>query len=287
MKRTQFANIPFSKAAEVRRFRQARGRPLQTLAPVHPNVGMEMEYRRALYKTIEAMNTSVIHFLSAAYKQNEPAIAQDELPADALKRVIRRLTRRWTTNFDKASEELAAYFSQSISQRSDKQLEAILRKGGFSVKFRKTRAMNDVMKAAINENVSLIKTIPARYFSAIEGAVMRSVATGRDLAPLTAFLEREYGVTRRRAALIARDQNNKTTATMTRVRQVELGITEAIWVHSAGGREPRPTHVAAGARQQRYDVTKGWLDPAVGKYIFPGELINCRCVSKSVIPGFS
>jgi len=38
---------------------------------------------------------------------------------------------------------------------------------------------------------------------------------------------------------------------------------------------------------KKYDVAKGMWDPAVREYIFPGQLINCRCFSRSVIPGFN
>jgi hypothetical protein len=38
---------------------------------------------------------------------------------------------------------------------------------------------------------------------------------------------------------------------------------------------------------KKYDVNKGMWDPAVNRYIFPGEEINCRCSSRSIIPGFS
>jgi hypothetical protein len=38
---------------------------------------------------------------------------------------------------------------------------------------------------------------------------------------------------------------------------------------------------------KKYDVEKGMYDPAVGKFVFPGELPNCRCLSRSVIPGLS
>jgi uncharacterized protein with gpF-like domain len=117
--------------------------------------------------------------------------------------------------------------------------------------------------------------------------VMRSVQTGRDLGRLAKDLQKQFGVTKRRAALIARDQNNKATASMTRVRQVQLGITEAIWVHSGAGKHPRPTHVKAGRDSVRYDVSKGWFDPDAKQWIWPGILVNCRCVSKPVIKGFS
>ena len=149
-----------------------------------------------------------------------------------------------------------------------------------------TPATRDIMQATINQQVSLIKSIPSRYFTQIEGIVMRSVQIGRDLGQLTTDLQDQFGITKRRAAFIARDQNNKATASMNRARQDEIGVTEAIWVHSGGGKHPRPTHLKAGREKTRYDIKEGWLDPALGRHIFPGEEPNCRCVSKSIIPGF-
>ena len=86
------------------------------------------------------------------------------------------------------------------------------------------------------------------------------------------------------AALIARDQNNKATATITRARQEDLGITHAYWIHSNGGKKPRPSHVKAGQEKTVYEVSKGWFDPDEGEYIWPGMLINCRCVCKAILP---
>jgi uncharacterized protein with gpF-like domain len=77
---------------------------------------------------------------------------------------------------------------------------------------------------------------------------MRSVQSGRDLVQLTKDMQEQFGVTHRRAAFIARDQNNNATAAMTRARQDELRLNEAIWVHSGAGKHPRPTHVAMQAR---------------------------------------
>jgi uncharacterized protein with gpF-like domain len=89
------------------------------------------------------------------------------------------------------------------------------------------------------------------------------------------------------AALIARDQNNKATAVFVRVRQKQAGITKAMWLHSHGGKEPRKTHLANDGKL--YDPAKGWFDPdpKVRRHIYPGELINCRCSSITVVPGFS
>jgi SPP1 gp7 family putative phage head morphogenesis protein len=257
----------------------------KVLTPVRPNVGIEVAYRKKLQALIVEMDNSVVYWLRAAYRANEPVMAQDRTPADELRDAIRKLAKRWQKNFDEAAPALAEYFAQAVADRSGGALMAILKKAGFTVKFKMTRAMRDVMAATVGQQVSLIKSIPSRYFTNIEGLVMRSVQTGRDLGQLTKDLQEQFGVTHRRAAFIARDQNNKATASMTRARQDELGLNEAIWVHSGGGKHPRPTHVAMHGK--KYDVNKGMWDSAVNRWIFPGEEINCRCISRSIIPGFS
>jgi uncharacterized protein with gpF-like domain len=259
-----------------------------TLRAVHPNAGIEAAYRKRLLSLVDKMNDSVVYWLKSAYRNNEPIIAQDDaLPSSALRAAVRKLARRWQKQFDELAPSLADYFSQAVAERSDGSLRAMLRKGGFSVKFKMTPPQRDIIKATVNQNVSLIKSIPSQYFTNIEGMVMRSVQTGRDLGQLTKDLQAEFGVTKRRAAGIAHDQNNKATAALNRSRQVEIGVTEAIWMHSGGGKHPRPSHLKAGRDGVRYDIKKGWFDPDVKKFILPGELINCRCVSRAVIPGFN
>lgn len=257
------------------------------LPPVRPNIGIQAAYRRKLDALIEEMADSVDYWLKSSYRNNEPRIAQDELPASALKAAIRKLTARWTKRFNEAAPKLAEYYATAIEKRSSAALRSILKEAGFTVEFKMTPAMQDIFRATVQSNVELIKSIPAQYLTQVQGSVMRSVQTGRDLGALSKDLQEHFGVTKRRAAFIARSQNNLATASMTRARQTELGITEAIWMHSGGGKHPRPSHLAAGKSKTKYDVKVGWYDPAVGKNIFPGELPNCRCVSRAVVKGFS
>ena len=200
---------------------------------------------------------------------------------------MRKLSRRWLKRFDTMADLLADYFAQSVSARTDAQLKRILKDGGFAVEFKMSRAQRDVLNATVQENVSLIRSIPRQYLTQVEGIVSRSVQTGRDMKALSDDLQKAFGVTKRRAAIISRDQSNKATAMLTRARHLELGITENVWVHSRGGKVPRPTHVKAGLDGVRFDVAKGWYDPAVGEYVWPGTLINCRCVGRPVIKALS
>ena len=253
------------------------------LKPVRPNAGIEANYRRRLIALIDHMNASVIYWVGAAYKANAP-IALDASPAMELRSTMRKLTRRWQAKFDKGADRLGAWFAQKNKDYSDGSLQKILKDAGFTVEFKMTSAMNDAYQAVIGENVKLIESIASQHLAKVEVLVMQSVQQGRDLGALTESLTKQFGVTKRRAALIARDQNNKATATITRTRQLGLGITQAKWRHSSAGKEPRPEHVHFDG--QLYDVAKGMYSKVDDEYVWPGTAINCRCSSAPVIPGF-
>lgn len=248
----------------------------------HANRGVQAAYRKRLDRLVDEMQRSIVYWIKATYRANTPELAQDESPAAALSKMMRNLARQWQRKFDQASRPVATRFADDSMSAADISLRDALRQKGFSVQFGMTRAANDVFQATVAENVGLIKSIASEHLQEVQGLVMRSVTQGRDLSDLSKDLEKRYAVTKRRAALIARDQNNKATATITRVRQQGLGIKQAKWMHSRGGKKPRQSHVEANG--QLYDVDKGmYID---GAWIRPGELINCRCVAQSVIPGF-
>ncbi|MDR3534015.1 MAG: phage minor head protein [Rhodopila sp.] len=253
------------------------------LAPVRPNLGVEFAYQRELDKLVDRMNEHVQAVVLGVYGMNPPKLAADESSPSALRAAISRLAREWSGRFDAFAKTVGRRFSVGAIGSADRSFAASLREAGFTVQFKMTPAASEIMQATIAEQVNLIKSIPAEYLTAVQGSVMRSVTTGRDLGGLSNDLQQQFGVTKRRAATIARDQNAKATASITRARQQELGIVEAIWLHSAGGKTPRPTHV--GNNGKRYTISEGWFDPAAGKRIWPGQEVNCRCVSKSVIPG--
>lgn len=257
----------------------ARRRPIKpngrVLPPVHPNAGIRASYKRRLDRLIADMAASVEYWLKAAYRANAPKMAMDATPATELQKAIDKLSKGWTKRIDDMAPELAAYFATAVTKRSDAALKAILREAGITVRFRMTTGMRDVFEATVQENVGLIKSIPQQYLGEVQGLVMRSVAAGRDLKFLTRELRTRYGITQRRAAFIALDQNNKATSALQRARQTELGIEQGVWMHSHAGKEPRPTHLANDGKV--FSITEGWYDPdpKVRRRIWPGELINC------------
>jgi uncharacterized protein with gpF-like domain len=263
--------------------------------PVHvpatrPNAGIEVAYRKRLLAALAAMEKNVLRTVSLLYADDPPELAQDESPAAALAAAMVELRRRWDREFSTIANTWGRRFTADATGHADRAFAAQLRKAGFTVKFTMSAKAQDVFTATLKEQVNLITSISAEAMTQLSSVVAQSVTTGRAVGDLAKALREQFGVERRRAATIARDQNSKATATITRVRQEELGITQARWSHSAGGKVPRPEHVAFSKGAHRgqnpgpiYDIAKGAL--LEGKWTWPGVEINCRCVSVSILPG--
>lgn len=256
------------------------------LRPIRPSAATRIAYQKRLDALIDEMNDSLQYWLKAAYRADVPAtvdLGEDALP---LQNAFDKLARRWLRRFDSLSDTLSLWFASSITGRTDRSLKADFRKAGFTVKFQQSPAMRAAFEAVVAENVALIRSIGAQHLEGVQVALSQSVAAGRDLSVLSDHLTKRVGVTKRRAALIARDQNNKATATMVRTRALENGITQARWQHSAGGKTPRPEHVKAGRDRMVYNIAEGHDFGNGEGTVWPGTAINCRCVAIPLIPGF-
>jgi SPP1 gp7 family putative phage head morphogenesis protein len=145
------------------------------------------------------------------------------------------------------------------------------------------KGMEEVGQAIINENVSLIKSIPSEYFDKISGAVMRSITSGNGLADLEPEIKKYSGQSDRRVSLLALDQTRKAYNTINKQRMQSVGVKKFEWIHSGGGQHPRISHMKLDGRVFSFDdlPLKGEEGFVNGQ--FPGQAINCRCTMVPVI----
>jgi uncharacterized protein with gpF-like domain len=246
---------------------------------VHANAGVAALYRRRLDTLIRLMHNSVLAGLSEAYAPSP--VAMDAKPSlNTLTKQLKRVGRRWIKRFNDSAPTIAEAYVKDAFKTTDSAMRAALKDAGWTVEFEMTPAMSEMYQATLTENIGLIRSIPAEYLQQVEGIAMRSYTAGRDLEQMVKALKALYPKASNRAVLIARDQSNKANGVVIRARRLELGISEAIWMHSHAGKVPRPDHVAANGR--RFKVAEGCL--ISGEFLQPGELINCRCTSRAVLP---
>lgn len=124
----------------------------------------------------------------------------------------------------------------------------------------------DLYQGWVTENVDLIKSIDARYFDGVRKTISEAVRTGRSTRDLQEALRKEYSLSRGRAELIARDQVAKLNSSVTKERQVRLGVKKYRWSTSLDSRV-RPKHVALEGK------VFAWDDPPSEGH--PGTPISC------------
>lgn len=261
---------------------RTNGRPI-VVDPVWPNAGVEVWYYTCLAEPIANAQIKLMAMIRSAWSDAPKLYAEDASPTSKLQQLLDKWAAQTIKAFDLTAKPLAIDFSGKAGKAAQISMMAQLKKAGFTVVFKPTPRSIQAYSAVAAENVALIKSIPRKWHEQIEQQVWDAVRKGGDLATLSDDLRKTYGSTLKRAALIARDQNAKAKATIERVRQMELGITRGIWMHSNAGKEPRPTHLAMDGKP--YDLAQGMWDSDENEHVHPGQLINCRCTMRPIIEG--
>jgi len=280
---------------------RAPGKRDIVLGAVVPNAQTAAAYRAELAKAIANMTASYEYWLRSKYRRAldtnmaagrlpDADRAQDaDLPgpsesAGDLFEELARLREHWEKHFHRMSAKLATQMLDVMYRDNAMSWNSKLKRAGFDIQLQLSPAQKLILKAKVPENVALIRSIQQDYHKDVEGIVSRNFLKGRDLSTMADEIKERGGVSTRRAALIARDQSNKATAQMNAARQQELGLNWATWIHSSAGKEPRHTHVKAGREQWIFDTQAGIdFGDSFGQ-VLPGEAINCRCHSRTIIP---
>lgn len=276
---------PLSKTRK--QWAEARGGATFKGSPLNPPVATEAKFKAALERMSTQMVDATEKALHRLYRADEApvSVAMDASFTSMASRLLRELGKRFTGLFTDRAGGLADYLAKGVQVSSAKQLGDSLKQvsGGVTLKTDVVSgAVADVTKAAVKQNVALIKSIPAKYFEQIEGAVMRSIQTGRGMADLQPEIQKIGNVTKDRAALIARDQTSKATTAINKARMNGLGIRKFEWLHSAGEKHPRELHItdfsAGGLNHGIFEINNPpIIDERTGERGLPGQLINCKC----------
>lgn len=145
--------------------------------------------------------------------------------------------------------------------------------------------IQNTIEAALQRNVSLIRGLTGDVAKRIETRLLDALTKGLANREIEKILSDEFGIARRRAKLIARDQAASFNGDLNRIRQQAMGVTEYVWSTSRDervrgnpdGRYPnaRPSHWDREGKRFKWSAP-----PSDGH---PGQPINCRCTARAVI----
>lgn len=251
--------------------------------PLNLPVGLEAEYAGALVRLVNQMTAQVERDVVKLFSALEET-GQDATPSAQARALADALSAKFQGLFDRRSKPLARKMVDRAAAESNSRVASSLRELSKGITLGRSMVPPDLSKtvtAAVSENVDLIRSISEKYLERIKGEVMRSVTTGEGVKTIQTFLEKEAGMTKRRAQNIALDQTRKVYNNVNAERMKSAGIKKFEWVHSSGGLKPREHHL----RQWPAGLNGGVfsfdalpiIDENTGETGIPGQAINCRC----------
>lgn len=272
------------------------------LKPLVPPMIIARKYAGDLLRLVSDM-VKDYWGLVGIYRDKRGQIVEDETWAiNDLDARLDKLDRKWRIRFEEFAQNNSPKMMEKILRMSDTQIKEVL-KDWFAEKrfmlFDKSIPvrLRQVMKASIQENVSLIKSMPSQYSERVRGAVYRAVAGGGTLKDLKVSLRKYAGMSARRAKLVASDQVNKAFTTISMHRMEEAGITKYMWVYTYASKIPRDYHKrkwdgVSGNKDGHPNGLNGFIfskgeQPVInektGERGLPGQLPYCRCKLAPVI----
>ena len=254
------------------RFRQQGaklGRP-QTL-PKNPEVVL----RNALNSISKDMVKAVVSEIVPLLKELEPEFVADTY-AETLQEAFDNLRERFEVA-TAAARALASEFTSRVDTSTRTRFINSIRESiGVDVnRIVVNEGIEDILVASTRKNVSLIKSIPEKYFDELERIVFDNTIRGSNADSMIDQIVKLNGSTENRARLIARDQTSKLNAALNQKRQQNLGVEEYVW-RTAGDSDVRDTHSKNNGKVFRWDSP-----PADTGH--PGEDPQCRCIPQAVI----
>ena len=137
--------------------------------------------------------------------------------------------------------------------------------------------LTDQLELFANQNAQLIRSLPNEELERVSQVIQRNLQEGKRYREISSDIQKSFGITRRRATLIARDQTTKLNSSLTKLRQQEIGVEEYIW-QTSGDERVRATHKAHDGKKFRWDSPPKNTG-------HPGQDINCRSNAIAVLDG--
>lgn len=232
---------------------------------------------RAIKRDIDAQIVPLVRSLAPEYVTDSATPTTDGW-GDIIAQAIRSLLAKWTDpRAQAAARSIADDFVQAVDGRAKRTL-------GIDV-YTGNQTLNDYLQAATLQNAQLIESIPTQYLAQVSNIVMGNMRAGLRPSAIVDTLQQQFGITQRRAKMIARDQTAKVNGEISSKRQQAAGYSYFRWVTSKDERV-RDRHQEIAEKVTRYG--KGiyrWDNPPLsdkGEPIIPGGDYSCRCTSQAV-----
>jgi len=198
------------------------------------------------------------------------AILRDRLSGDSFKIFAERIANNFITDIN-------TYNIQKMSKQF----------GSFGIDIMTNeKNVTDFLQASIAINVQLITSIKSQYLDRVESLVLNNMRLGLRPSSIESQLQEQFGITKSRAKMIARDQTSKAANGLAQKRMKASGIEFFQWITSKDERVRSSHRSIANKFTKHGPGIYRWDDLPLsdnGVHIAPGDDYQCRCIARPVL----
>lgn len=242
----------------------------------------EREYVRIVNSCMEAIRKDLdaeMEKVAKIARMNNDSFREDSFNdlLDAIEQAFNRITKRHSKFIDNLKEKLSVLAGLS-RKMSISEWKRVCKKT-LGIDILSDYYMGDfyslMMDEWVDRNVDLIKTVPANALSSMKDIARKGFLEGKTVTNVMKEIHEVYGMNKRHARFIARDQMAKLNSELTRMQQEDAGVTQYTWSDSGDGRV-RARHKELDGKVFRWDDPP-IVDKKTGRRCHPGQDYRCRC----------
>lgn len=178
---------------------------------------------------------------------------------------------------ERGAQETALRVSEWNAGELNKQVQRVAKVNIYD----DSTGLGEHLDLFVSDNVKLIKSVAFGQLNDLKGVVTRGARAGLHHTEVAKQIAQQFGVTKRRAAVIARDQIGKLNGELNQIRQTNLGVKRYRWSTSQDERV-RASHRTLNGTIQLW-TKPPVVDPRTGERGHPGQPIQCRCAAIAII----
>lgn len=212
-----------------------------------------------------------------------------------LANLIETSAPKWLGAMEEDLKHFLLWFSKTTAHDVTQSLRSSLEGAGVSRKFLKEKWSIPVGRAYVGETAkavipmiaeeavaSVVGFAGGRFEKLVEALRNDDPEFNREARLKTLLNRGETVLGDKSADLMALNMVNRMTQAINVANATDIGITHGRWIHVAGFYTSRRTHRHFDG--QTFDLREGLFDNAVGRYVRPADLKNCRCTFAPLLP---
>ncbi len=265
----------------------AHRKPRPPKKGVQPSKSVGISYNAKLQRIVQEIREDINSQIMPLIIKLQDQFVTDSMPVntsdsyvDLITAAFELLVDKWTSDrFATVAKSIANNFVMTADKVNQKRFNENMKGFGIDV-FGNSPELVDYLHASLFDNTRLIKSIPERYLTQVQSIVMTNIRSGARASDMEGLLRDQFGVTQRRAKMIARDQTSKINGQLNQKRQSAVGFNYFKW-KTVGDAKVRDRHREIANKLTAYG--RGiyrWDNPPLsssGEPIIPGQDYQDRC----------